>query len=511
MNIDEHQKPAISESLSLVSGIRAAMQLTPTKIAITDSDSTRTYSELITRIDRVSMGFLEQMDLTSQVHAAIVAGNSIEYVEVIAGASQAGVPLATINPQLSAAEITAICDDALAQVLFTDLHNAERLLACTFASVKKIIVLGEDFESWISSSSGGGSLPEVSADDVFTIPYTSGTTGRPKGVLVSHRPRIMTFHGMAAEYGCYTSEDRFLAIAPLCHGAGLAFALASLFFGGYVQLINRFDAETVLRILHEDNITGVFMVPTHFHKIFALTPETLRQYQGTELGSIISNAAPLPHATKERILEYFGDDLLHETYGSTEASIVSNLRPEDQRRKQNCVGLPFDTNLISLRNEQGEECGPDEPGELFSSSPYLFNGYWNNPDETEAAFNAGWVTVGDIARRDADGYLYIIDRKKDMVLSGGINIYPREIENVLEQHAAIAEAAVIGVPDDKWGERLKAFVVPCDGEQIIPDQLAAFVETLLAKYKVPREYQAIKELPRNAGGKLLKAALREMT
>jgi len=320
----------------------------------------------------------------------------------------------------------------------------------------------------------------------------------------------MTFHGMEAEYGCYTAADRFLAIAPLCHGAGLAFALASLFFGGYVQLINRFDAETVLSILHENNITGVFMVPTHFHKIFDLEPETLARYQGTQLGSIISNAAPLPHATKEQILEYFGPDLLHETYGSTEASIVSNLRPKDQRIKQNCVGLPFNSNLISLRNEQGEECGVDEPGELFSSSPYLFNGYWNNPDETKAAFNAGWVTVGDIARRDADGYLYIIDRKKDMVLSGGINIYPREIENVLEQHPDIVEAAVIGVPDEKWGERLKAFVVPSHGELIVPEQLASFVETLLAKYKVPREYQAIRALPRNAGGKLLKGALREM-
>jgi len=503
--------PAVSDSLSLVGGIRSAMDLDPSKIAITDTNTARTYSELIDRIDLVSSGFIGQLDLTTHAHAAIVAGNSIEYVEVIAGASQAGVPLATINPQLSTAEITAICDDALAQVLFTDDHNSERLMACTFETVKKIIVFGPDFESWLNSVHRTSSFPNVSADDVFTIPYTSGTTGRPKGVLVSHRSRIMTFHGMAAEYGCYASHDRFLAIAPLCHGAGLAFALAALFFGGYVQLINRFDAETVLSILHEDNITGVFMVPTHFHKIFDLKTETLKQYQGTQLGSIISNAAPLPHATKERILEYFGPDLLHETYGSTEASIVSNLRPEDQLSKQNCVGLPFDSNLISLRNDQGEECGVDEPGELFSSSPYLFNGYWNNPAETDKAFHSGWVTVGDIARRDADGYLYIIDRKKDMVLSGGINIYPREIENVLEQHPAIIEAAVIGVPDEKWGERLKAFVVASDEEQVIPEQLAAFVETLLAKYKVPREYQAIKELPRNAGGKLLKAALREMT
>ena len=186
MNIDEHQKPAISESLSLVSGIRAAMQLTPTKIAITDSDSTRTYSELITRIDRVSMGFLEQMDLTSQVHAAIVAGNSIEYVEVIAGASQAGVPLATINPQLSAAEITAICDDALAQVLFTDLHNAERLLACTFASVKKIIVLGEDFESSVGFGIGFPLGPFV--DDGLWVSFPLGPfvdDGSRCGIIVS--------------------------------------------------------------------------------------------------------------------------------------------------------------------------------------------------------------------------------------------------------------------------------------------------------------------------------------
>ena len=366
--------PTITPSMSLVSGIRASMLANPEKVAITDSQGSRSYAELVFRIDKITSGFITDLKLPVGSHAAIVANNSIEYLEVVCGASQAGVALATINPALSADEITAICDDADARVLFTDDENFERLQNRSFHSIEKIIKLGSGIDSWVSNADSTTAFPEVSERDVFTIPYTSGTTGRPKGVLVSHRSRVLTLHGMALEYGCYSNNDRFLAIAPLCHGAGMVFGLASLYFGGYVRLMNRFDPESVLSILHHDSMTGVFMVPTHFHGIFALSAGVLDKYRDTNLRSIISNAAPLPQVTKERIIDYFGDNLLHETYGSTEAGIVSNLPPADQLNKRNCVGLPFDSTRISLRNESGDECGPEEPGERFPISPYLFKG-----------------------------------------------------------------------------------------------------------------------------------------
>ena len=485
------------------------MELKPSKVAITDTLGSRNYTELVLRIDKITSGFITDLKLTVGSHAAIVASNSIEYLEVVCGASQAGVALATINPSLSVVEIKSICDDAEARVLFADAKSVERLQECSFNSVEKIITFGPDFENWVSKIDPVCTFPVISQEDVFTIPYTSGTTGRPKGVLVSHRSRILTLQAMAQEYGCYSEDDRFLAMTPLCHGAGMVFGLASLYFGGYVQLMNQFDPERVISCLHQENITGVFMVPTHFHSIFALSDDILEQHRGTNLLSIISNAAPLPQQTKERIIDYFGEDLLHETYGSTEAGIVSNLRPAYQLTKRNCVGLPFDSTRISLKNESGNECGVDEAGELFSTGPFLFNGYWKNQTETDAAFQDGWVSVGDIARKDTDGYLYIIDRKKDMVISGGVNIYPSEVESVLAQHPSIVEAGVIGVPDEKWGERLKAFVVITTDEAFSLDQVISFSEARLAKYKVPKEFEIIPQLPRNASGKLLKAALRE--
>lgn len=503
-----NQPPTSATSLSLMSGIRAAMSRNPDKIAIKDFQTKRTYQELISRADRITSALTGDLNLSNGAHAAIVSGNSIEYLELVAGASQAGVALVTINPLLSNSEITAICNNSQASVLFADPLNADRLRSCNFATEVRIIELGKEFEDWLASAKCNCASPEVSENSVFTIPYTSGTTGNPKGVLVSHRSRILTMYAMAAEYGCYTPGDRFLAIAPLCHGAGMVFALASLFFGGFVQLINHFDPEIVLSMLHTEDITGVFMVPTHFHRIFDLDDNTLNQHKGTNLRAIISNAAPLPNATKEKVIQYFGDNLLHETYGSTEASIVTNLRPADQGRKRNCVGLPISSTLLQIRNEEGSECGPDEPGELFSSSPYVFNGYWQNDKETTAAMQDGWVSVGDIAKKDAEGYLYIIDRKKDMVISGGINIYPREIEAVLEQYPAIKEAAVIGLPDQKWGERLKAYVVVDAGIEFESTEVISFAESLLAKYKVPQEFEVVAELPRNAGGKLAKASLR---
>ncbi len=503
--------PGAFRHLSLAAGIRSSASRAPDKIALRDRHGTRTYTQLVERIDRVSHATTGGLELRLGDHCAILASNCNEYVELVAGLSQVGVAAATVNPKLSESEITAICDDAQARFLFVDSANSEMAHSCDFATVERIIEFGAAYENWLAAAKPNRTIPPVAEWLPFTIPYTSGTTGRPKGVLVSSRSRVLTFCGMGIEYGCYSANDRFLALAPMCHGAGMAFPLASVYFGGYAHLLDTFDPETVLRELSKDRISGVFMVPTHFHAIFSLESNTLSALREYELRSIISNAAPLSQGTKEQIVEYFGEGLLHETYGSTEGGIVTNLQPRDQLRKQKCVGHPFPATEISIRNEQGEECGPNEVGELFSLSPYLFNGYWQRPKETEEALQDGWCTVGDLARRDEEGYIYIVDRKKDMVITGGMNVYPREIEDVLIRHPDVVEAAVIGVADDRWGESLKAFVVTKSGQSLLTDELMGFCADKLARFKIPRDFVHIEKLPRNAGGKILKTILRTKT
>ena len=494
--------------LSLADGIRSSMQREPTKVALSDPMSRRTYAQLVERMDMISSALAAGLGLGESDHIAIVSFNCVEYIELVAGASQIGVAVATVNPRFTPAEIEFVCNDAKAHVLFVDVANHERVLKCKFTHVQNVVVFGENFDAWLAEANPVFRESWIDECIPFTIPYTSGTTGKPKGVLVSSRSRVLTCYGMAVEYGCYSPDDRFLAVAPLCHGAGMVFPLATVFFGGYAQIMSTFDPETVLANLANDWITGVFMVPTHFHQLFNLEQNFLDLHRPQHLKTIISNAAPLPQITKEKIISYFGDGVLHETYGSTEAGIVSNLRPADQMRKRNCVGLPFTSTSVSIRNEQGQECASNEVGELFSRSPYLFNGYWCREEETQNAFVNGWVTVGDLARRDEEGFIYIVDRKKDMIISGGINIYPREIENVLVEHPSLLEVAIIGVPDSKWGERLKAYVVTLPGAHISVEEMKIFCEDRLANYKIPREVEEISVLPRNANGKVLKTHLR---
>ena len=510
MNKPLVELPLSFQHMSMAGGIRAAMYRNPDKLAYRHGDRTRNYRDLVDRIDRVSAAIIGDLGLGPGDHGAIVAANSIEYMEVVIGASQAGVALATVNPKLAPAEIVAICDDAEARVVFTDSASAEALKDSGLATAERIIVIGPELEDWLAKAKALSEPPESDEWGIFTIPYTSGTTGVPKGVLVPNRSRILSLFAMAVEYGCYSPDDRFLAIAPMCPGAGMIFALAPPFFGGYCEVMDAFDPAAVMQKLGSESITGFFGVPTHFHVMLSQEPSVLDAARKHSLRAVISNAAPLPQAMKEKIVEFFGDGLLHETYGSTEASIVSNLRPPDQLRKQQCVGQPFPYTLVQLRDDDGNEVGPDEVGELFSRSPYLFDGYWQRPEETEAAYHDGWVTVGDMARRDDEGHLYIVDRKKDMVISGGVNIYPREIEEILFAHPEIADVAVIGVPDDKWGERLKAFVVKGKNADLDQDTVIAYCEGRISSMKTPKEVAFIDVLPRNVGGKVLKTDLRKL-
>jgi len=295
----------------------------------------------------------------------------------------------------------------------------------------------------------------------------------------------------------------------MCHGAGMIFSLAPIFFGGYAEIMDSFEPEVVLKTMKNENITGFFGVPTHFHGILNLGQSILNNAKSHQLKSIISNAAALPQQVKERIIEQFGEGLLHETYGSTEGGIISNLRPDDQLKKLQCVGQAFPCTEIKILTESGNICEPNEVGELFSTSPYLFNGYWKRPDETKEALVDGWLTVGDMARQDEDGYLYIVDRKKDMVISGGVNIFPREIEDVLHNHPDIQDVAVIGVPDEKWGESLKAFIVTHHPDALKSEEVLSFCEQNISKIKTPKIIEFIDTIPRNANGKVLKTTLRK--
>ena len=263
-----------------------------------------------------------------------------------------------------------------------------------------------------------------------------------------------------------------------------------------------------MRTLEEEDITGFFGVPTHFYGMLECDRSVLDNCRGSSLKSIISNASALPQSLKEKIVEQFGEGLLYECYGSTEGGIISNLAPEDQLIKKQCVGLPFPYTEIRILDNDGNECGPDEVGEVFTVSPYIFNGYWRKEEETNKAFDGEWLTVGDLAKKDKDGYLYIVDRKKDMIISGGINIYPREIEEVLLEHPQINEIAIVGLADEKWGEIIKAFIV--FKEEGLPlEEIQNFCTNKIASIKIPKVIEKIEALPRNANGKILKRELRD--
>jgi long-chain acyl-CoA synthetase len=494
--------------LTIASGVYSAARRTPQRVALGLGVRRLTYRQLTARFNQVATAAKDGMGLVMGDHVALFAPNCLEFIEIVCGLAEAGVASAMVPPSSSARELAYICNDSEAKVLFVHESLEETARSADLQSVETLIVIGKDFDAWRDKAKPNYPGLALEEWDVFCIPYTSGTTGNPKGCLLPHRSRTMAFYNTAVEFGCYTPDDRALAIAPLFHGAGFAFALAPIFFGGYCEILPKYDPEEVLRLVSELNLSNIFMVPTHFHAMFSMGPKVLGKYATDSLHTIISNAAPLPQDTKERIVARFGGGVLHETYGSTEAGIVSNLRPADQLRKERCVGLAYPNTQIRLLDPDGNDVAPGEVGEIYTLSTTHFNGYWKMPEATAESFRGSWLTVGDMGRLDDEGYLYLVDRKNDMIITGGVNVFPREIEEVLHTHPAVLEVGVIGVEDDHWGEAVKAIIVIREGESVGEDALLAHCRESLGKYKIPKSFAFIDKLPRNAGGKILKTVLR---
>jgi acyl-CoA synthetase (AMP-forming)/AMP-acid ligase II len=340
--------------------------------------------------------------------------------------------------------------------------------------------------------------------------YTSGTTGKPKGA-VRHGPPNPEVLGALLNLLGYRPDDIYLTSGPLYHSGPGAFMSAGLLFGQTIIVQRKFDPEDWLRLMDKYRASSTFSAPALVRMICALPPEVKDRYDRSSMRVMVANAAPWSYALKQQYLADFPPGSLFEVYGSTELGVDTVLKPEDQLRKPGSCGQPAPGIEIMLVGEDGNEVtgtGPDHPGEVFVRSKVTFDAYYKNDSGYAANSRGDFHTVGDIAYRDDEGYLYICDRKADMIISGGMNIYPAEIEAALEQHPAIYDVAVFGIPSDQWGEVVHATIVRSPGSPLTSEEVTAFAREHLASYKVPRSVAFADELPRTGSGKLLKRQLR---
>ncbi|WP_144450264.1 long-chain-fatty-acid--CoA ligase [Halalkalibacter nanhaiisediminis] len=350
---------------------------------------------------------------------------------------------------------------------------------------------------------------EVSPEDVALLQYTGGTTGLAKGVMLTHRNLVAnTIQCRHWMYKMHDGQERTLAVLPFFHVYGMTVSMnLTLLTGSALHILPRFDAKQVLKLIHQKKITIFPGAPTMY--IGLINHPNIKNYNLSSIEACISGSASLPAEVQQRFEELTGGRLV-EGYGLTEAAPVTHCNLLWGEHRKSSIGLPWpDTEAVILSLETGERAKEREVGELAVRGPQIMKGYWNRPEDTKATMRDGWLLTGDMGYMDEDGYFYIVDRKKDMIIAGGFNIYPREIEEVLYNHPDIQEAVAIGIPDEYRGETVKVFVVKKEGSILTEEELNTYCRANLAAYKVPRKYEFREELPKTIVGKILKRVLIE--
>ncbi|HTR55551.1 MAG TPA: AMP-binding protein [Kofleriaceae bacterium] len=481
------------------------------------------WSELDATVNRLANA-LAARGVHGGSRVALMLPNGREYLIAQQALARMGAMAVQIGYRLKPGEIAFILDNSkpvatIVQGAYLDTMRAARaqighaspMIVC-HGAIAPGTPDSRDADEWDRALAAAS--PDVpprtrGGDGGGVIVYTSGTTGKPKGATRNWRKTgFESAADMILQCGM-RSDDRHLVVCPLYHSAAPAFVAIMQSLGATCVLQNHWDPEQALAIIQKERITCSVMVPTMLVRICALPPETLAKYDTSSLRWIMSAAAPLTTEAARRFMDRFGP-ILWNFYGATETGLVTLAGPHDHVSRPGTIGRAMRGNDIRLIGEDGREVSRGQVGELYVRNVTLMSGYHGNDEATNEAQRAGFYSVGDLARVDADGYYFLESRKHDMVISGGVNIYPREIEDHLQTHPAILEAAVVGVPDPDWGESLRAFVVLRAGAHLVEAEVIDFCRKELADYKRPRRVTFLHELPRNPTGKVLKRELRDM-
>ncbi|THE64032.1 long-chain fatty acid--CoA ligase [Salinadaptatus halalkaliphilus] len=472
-----------------------------------------TYAEFESRVNRVANG-LRNLGVDAGDTVALYMKNNVETLECFVGAMVIGARPVPVNHRFKGQEVSYVLDDSGPEVAIVDAFGADTISEIhddPIVPVETFLYVGEDPPAFARSYERF--LEGVSDDAVDIVPdrqdqaalmYTSGTTGRPKGCRFTH-DNLLSLAADGVYEGDYLEPgNRHLIVTPLFHVGAFVPFITNLSVGGTTIVTDGFDPERVLGLLEEESINSSYFVPTQSRML--LSVEGVEEYDLSALESYGTGAAPSGAELKREIMDTFDTNLV-ESFGQTEA-LATRLPPEQTLEKADSVGRPALSLQMKVVDEDGNRLPSGEVGRAAYKGPTVFDGYHNMPEKTDEVFDDGWFVSDDLIKRDDEGFVYFVGRADDMIVSGGENVHPAEVEEVIHEHPAVNEVAVVGVPDDTWGERVKAVVVPeDDAADLEPDEIVSHVDERIAGYKKPRSVEFRSELPRNPTGKVLKSEL----
>jgi long-chain acyl-CoA synthetase len=510
-------RPKTPYSNNLVSSMRMNVSKIADQPAIVCGERLVTWKEMWSRTNQLGQA-LYGLGLKKGDRLGLLLNNCFEFAESFISATKSGFIVCPLNRYLKADELAYQLRDCGARAVITNPEYVEQLRSIRgdLPDLKHVIVTGDEafsdtlsYEMILTESLDREPEVVIAPEDLHMILYTSGTTGRPKGAVRGYMENYHTAVGVCMEWKI-RSGDVQLAVTPLYHAASAAWFLATLISGGTYVIMPQFEPEQILATIEKHRVNWLMMVPVMYDRLLKLPDEVFSRYDLGSLRTLVSGGAPLHTHTKLNIKKRFNYCRLYEFYGSTELGVSTSLRDEDQLRKERCVGRPMPDVELKILDPNGNEVPRGEIGLLYSRGLSGFRGYWNDPEKTAEAFlDGGWATVGDMARQDDGGYYYIVDRAKDMIISGGVNVYPVEVEEVIHQIPGVQDTAVIGVPDERWGEAVKAVVVLEPGAKITEAEIIAYCKERLAAFKVPKSVDFVEQIPRTQTGKILKRELRK--